>query len=433
MSNQMTLTDRIAIEAGIAAGKTFKEIAAKIRRNPATISREIKANRTVIPATFYLGCDCRFARSCHKHNICTDMECSIPCVKCRIVKCTEFCPTYKPKHCSRIEKPPYVCNKCYYRNDCDKRRYMYSAKLADALSSRRRSDTRTGIRLSPKQLRDLDELLSAQIKKGQPLTHIYAEHEAELPVSLRSLYNYIDSGQLSVRNIDLRRKTGYKPRKSKKKQTSPLPDYRIGRTYEDFKKYMEDHPNAPVVQMDTVVGSRRKGQRILTMLFLKTSVMLMFLIPDGKAQTVVDVFDYLLDILGMEEFQALFSVILTDNGSEFKNAERIENAFNGDPRCKLFYCDPMASWQKAEIEKNHEFIRYVIPKGMSFDALTHDDVTLLMNHINSIKRPSLGNKSPYEMIPKGDEDWEWLMQLTGMDAIPADDVHLNPALLKHKP
>ncbi|MBQ6411923.1 MAG: helix-turn-helix domain-containing protein, partial [Ruminococcus sp.] len=42
MSNQMTLTDRIAIEAGIAAGKTFKEIAARIRRNPATISREIK-------------------------------------------------------------------------------------------------------------------------------------------------------------------------------------------------------------------------------------------------------------------------------------------------------------------------------------------------------------------------------------------------------
>lgn len=432
MSNQMTLTDRIAIEAGIAAGKTFKEIAAKIHRNPATISREIKANRTVIPATFYLGCDCRYARSCHKHNLCADMECSIPCIKCRIVKCTEFCPTYKPKHCSRIEKPPYVCNKCYYRNDCDKRRYMYYAKLADALSSRRRSDTRTGIRLSPEQLKDLDELLAAQVKKGQPLTHIYAEHEAELPVSLRSLYNYIDSGQLSVRNIDLRRKTGYKPRKGKK-QTSPIPDYRVGRTYEDFKKYMESHPNAPVVQMDTVVGSRRKGQRILTMLFLKTSVMLMILIPDGKAQTVVDVFDYLLDILGMEEFQALFTVILTDNGSEFKNAERIENAFNGDPRCKLFYCDPMASWQKAEIEKNHEFIRYVIPKGISFDSLTHNDVTLLMNHINSIKRPSLGNKSPYEMIPKDDEDWKWLMQLTRMDAIPADDVHLNPALLKHKP
>ena len=38
MSNQMTLSDRIAIEAGITAGKTFKEIALKINRNPATVS-----------------------------------------------------------------------------------------------------------------------------------------------------------------------------------------------------------------------------------------------------------------------------------------------------------------------------------------------------------------------------------------------------------
>ena len=136
--------------------------------------------------------------------------------------------------------------------------------------------------------------------------------------------------------------------------------------------------------------------------------------------------------MGLEMFQTMFPVILTDNGSEFKNAERIENTFDGEPRCKLFYCDPMASWQKAEIEKNHEFIRYVIPKGMPFDALTHNDITLMMNHINSIKRPGLQNKSPYELIPQDDSHWSLLMQLTGMDAIPADDVHLNSALLTHK-
>ena len=432
MNSQLNLSDRIAIEAGIAAGKSFKEIATMIHRNPVTISREIKTNRTVIPATFFLGCDCKHARSCHRHNLCADMECSIPCVKCRIRKCTDICPVYTPKHCSRIEKPPYVCNKCYVRNDCDKRRFMYSAKLADALSSRRRSLARTGIRLSPEQMKDLDELLSAQVKKGQPLVHIFAEHEAEIPVSLRCLYNYIDSGQFSVRNIDLRRKTGYKPRKSKKKKSSSLPNYRLGRTYDDFKEYMKLHPDLPVVQMDTVVGSKKKGQRILTMLFESTSVMLMFLIPDGKAQTIVDLFDYLLNIMGLEMFHTMFPVILTDNGSEFKNAERIENTFDGEPRCKLFYCDPMASWQKAEIEKNHEFIRYVIPKGMPFDALTHDDITLMMNHINSIKRPGLKNKSPYELIPQDDNHWSLLMQLTGMDAIPADDVHLNSALLTHK-
>ena len=59
----------------------------------------------------------------------------------------------------------------------------------------------------------MDELVTRLVKKGQPLTHIYAEHEAEIPMSLRSLYNYIDAGELSIKNIDLRRKVGYKARK----------------------------------------------------------------------------------------------------------------------------------------------------------------------------------------------------------------------------
>ncbi len=54
----------------------------------------------------------------------------------------------------------------------------------------------------------MDELITKLVKKGQPLTHIYAEHENEIPVCLRTLYNYIDDGELTVKNIDLRKKTG---------------------------------------------------------------------------------------------------------------------------------------------------------------------------------------------------------------------------------
>ena len=52
----------------------------------------------------------------------------------------------------------------------------------------------------------MDELITRLVKKGQPLTHIYAEHESEMPVCLRTLYNYIDDGELTIKNIDLRRK-----------------------------------------------------------------------------------------------------------------------------------------------------------------------------------------------------------------------------------
>lgn len=428
---QLTLSDRVAIEAGLFTGKTLKKIAEDIGRNPTTISREIKTNRSYIHGSFYLNNDCKYARRCTQKHVCTDKYCETPCVKCRNYDCREGCPRYTPLRCSQIEKPPYVCNRCPQKDRCNKNRYIYSARLADAASSRRRSDTRRGVRLTEEQLKSIDNLVTKQIKKGQPLTHIYAEHQAELPISLRSLYNYIDAGMLTVRNIDLRRKVSYKPRKRTQKRVAYRnQDFRTGRTYGDFQKYIENHPNCSIVQMDTVLGTRTKGQRILTMLFLKTNIMLMFLIPDGKGQTVVDVFDFLLNILDMDTFKNLFQVILTDNGSEFKRAEELEFApYTGERRCRVFYCDPMASWQKAEIEKNHEFIRYVIPKGKSLDGYNHNDIKLLMNHINSVKRPGLDNRCPYELVSKDDNDMKWLMELMGMDTIPADDVHLNPSLL----
>ena len=84
----------------------------------------------------------------------------------------------------------------------------------------------------------MDELITRLVKKGQPLTHIYAEHESEMPVCLRTLYNYIDDGELTIKNIDLRRKTGYK-RRGKGHQPSlgfANMEFRQGRTYTDLDR-----------------------------------------------------------------------------------------------------------------------------------------------------------------------------------------------------
>ena len=156
--------------------------------------------------------------------------------------------------------------------------------------------------------------------------------------------------------------------------------------------------------------------------------MLLFLMPDGKAESVKRVFDYLERGLGLERFQRLFSVFLTDNGSEFKTVDALEMTEDYECRTNIFYCDPMASWQKPHIEKNHEFIRYVIPRGKSLNRFTQEDITLLMNHINSIRRPGLGNKSPYELINEDDEDMHALFALLKMDIIPPDEVHLTSNL-----
>ena len=70
--------------------------------------------------------------------------------------------------------------------------------------------------------------------------------------------------------------------------------------------------------MDTVKGRRERGKRLLTMIFRKNSIMLMFLMPDGTADSVKRVFDYLEMGLGTDCFRRLFPIVLTDNGGEFK-------------------------------------------------------------------------------------------------------------------
>ncbi len=435
-SGQMDLTDRVAIETGLCRGESFKKIAKRIERHPSTVAHEVLENRTYIHNTYYAGKDCRYVRKCIVTGLCgaDESACGRRCKYCRGVDCTAVCERYESIACHKPDKPPYVCNTCKDRKLCIKDKYIYTAQYADAAVSRRRSESRQGIHLTPEQKAFVDELVTRLVKKGQPLTHIYSEHEAEMPMCLRSLYNYIDAGELTIRNVDLRRKTGYKPRKKKYNDVNGFANqnFREGRTYEDFESFMK-YSALGVIEMDTVKGVRERGKRLLTMIFRDNSVMLLFLVPDGTAESVKRVFDYLERGLGLERFVRLFPVFLTDNGSEFKKPEDLELTADGIMRTDIFYCDPMASWQKPHIEKNHEYIRYVIPRGKSLNPYTQEDMTLLMNHINSTRRQGLGNKSPYELINEEDEDMWALFRLLKMDLIPPDEVHLTPDLfMKNK-
>ena len=427
----MDLSDRIAIEVGITRKDSFRKIAQLLRRHPTTIAKEVMQNRTYIRGNYWQGKDCYYVRKAVMHHICGDTECQRNCCACQY-DCRKACPRYRSVACHRYEKPPYVCNSCQERNRCQKERYVYSAKHADAAVARRRSESRQGVRITPEEMRDLDSLVTKLVRKGQPLVHIYAEHKDEIPVGLRSLYTYIDKGLLKVRNIDLRRKTGYKPRKGTRKELPFSQKYREGRAYEDFERLSEHMDSNIVTEMDTVNGVRETGKRILTMIMRKNSVMMMFLMPDGTADSVVRVFDYLERGLGIEAFRRLFPVFLTDNGSEFKRVDALELSDDLQHRTSIYYCDPMASWQKPHVEKNHEYIRYVLPKGKSFNPYTQEDISLLMNHINSTRRPSLNNMAPYELVDTDDEDMMALFKLMKMHLIPADEVHLKPDLFSKK-
>ena len=428
--SRITMSDRIRIEVGIYARKSIKEIAEDIGKSPRHVSEELRRNSTKVAGTHPQGKSCNNATGCKRSGLCGKDVCHRLCCYCREVDCQTICKAFNNSPCLQLQRPPYVCNVCGNRRKCKQDRAYYIAQQADAAARRRYSEARSKPQLAESELAALDALVSPLIRKGQPLTHIFSEHGDEIPVSQRTLYNYIDAGMLGIGNLDLRRKVGYRPRRKAKESTEAFLNQkcRKDRSYEDFLKYMEEHPGTTYVEMDTVKGCREQGKRMLTMLFTEQNLMLIFLMRDGKADTVVEQLDWLTAALGLEAFRKLFPVILTDNGVEFKHLKEMENTVDGDRRTRVYYCDPQASWQKPHIEKNHEYIRYVLPRGKSFNPYTQQDMVLLMNHINSTRRSKLNGKTPFELAEA--EEFQQLKTAMGLKPIPADEVNLTPRLLK---
>lgn len=428
----LTLSDRAKIEVMIEKGCNFSQIARELNKDSSTISKEIRRHRIVVPhyrdEKSRKRSECALLDNCQKQHLCGNTSCTSRCSKCRSKRCSMYCQDFLPRQCELLKKPPYVCNKCPKLRTCTHDFYFYRAKYADDSYQKIKSSSRTGINQSPESLEQLDRLISPLIKQGQPLSHIYLTHQDEINCSQRTLYNYIDQHYFSVINLDLPRKVSYKPRKQNKKETE-IPGYRMNRTYECFEKHLQEHPDASIVEMDVVEGSGGKeDQVLLTLFFRNCSLMLLFLMEADRQECVKEVFDYLYEQLGAELYGRLFPIILTDNGSSFKNPDIFERQHDSDKHTLIFYCNPMSSWQKGRIEKNHEFIRYVLPKGRSFADLTPDKVTLLTNHINSIARASLNGHTPFELAqllldPK-------LLEICHLTQVPTEQVTLKPSLLK---
>ena len=240
---------------------------------------------------------------------------------------------------------------------------------------------------------------------------------------------YVAGNLLSAHTLNMPRVCRIKPRKSKPVQHKVDSTCRIGRAYPDFQKFVEDNDCA-VVEMDSVIG-RVGGKVLLTMFFRSCDLMLAFIRDRNTSQSVIDCFNELYDLLGYDTFSALFPVFLADNGSEFSNPTALEFDALGSRRTNLFYCDPYASFQKPNVELNHEFIRRILPKGYSFDHLVQDDINLMMSHINSYSREKLNDTSPIDMFCY--LYGESVLKKLGLRKIPANEIILKPSLLKKYP
>ena len=203
----------------------------------------------------------------------------------------------------------------------------------------------------------------------------------------------------------------------------------VNRKYTDFIEFISNYPDLNIVEMDTVEGLQTESDCFLTLLWRKSKFMLIFKLESQTTEEVTRIFKTLQTLIPLDTYKNLFQVILTDNGHEFFDVNNIECIHStGEYVTHLFFCDPHVSSQKGSIEKNHEFIRYILPKGSSFKNITQESCNLIMNNINSLCRDSLNGKSPYEaMLFLCDE---YILKSLSCYYIEPDNVDLSNNLLK---
>lgn len=409
--------NRIEIEHYLNNGYSIQDIARFLRVAPSTISREIQRNMKVIRANnFGLNVNCKHRKNCSLlKNTSIYKQCSI------------YCQNYELNTCHLFAKKNHipVCNSCPNITRCKLEKRVYKASVADIKYNDRIVSSRAPSRITKEQFDSLNILFTPLMKQGQSISVIYQNHKNEIMVSENTIRNYVRKGLFNVDLLDTIRPR-FTSKTSKKRRVIKNVSLLAGRTYDDLLDFLKTNESL-ITQIDTVVGKLSDKKKILTIhwpvFHFQIGILLDTLNPLNVNRSLVN----LRKILGDSLYRKLFQVIVSDNGIEFSLLDEIEIDDNGEVITRVFFCDPYNSSQKGACERNHEFIRYILPKGKSFDLLTQKDVDLIFSHINSTPRKSLGFNTPYNLMLTtfGIE----LLDLLNISFIPKDDVHLKPSLL----
>ena len=409
-NTHLTLEDRKKIQEGLENELSRTEIAKNINKDISTVAKEIKNRRKLKPRNPF-----------NNPITCTKFK------ECRI--CHGKCSEYEEIKCTRRDRKVGVCNLCPNISKCRLDKYFYYAKQAHESYLYTLKDSREGVNLNTKEMLEIVDIIKPLLKQGQSVYQILKNHP-EIKMCSKTLYMYIESGifqDYGINNFSLRRQVSMRKRKKLKKRKEPV-NYE-GRRYKDYLEFVKENPTIPTTQMDTVYN-HQDGPYIQTFIFQNTGLMIGFLHTEKTSESMASTLDNLQKTLE-NDYQKLFSLLLTDRGSEFEKYELFEvNTVTGEIRSNIFYCDPQTPSQKPHVENNHNYVRDIIPNGKSLKNLTQEDLNLMFSHINSTPRKVLNGKTPYEAFEflYGNE----MLEKLNIQKIEKDMVTLQPYLLKIK-
>lgn len=406
-----TLETRKLIEERLNESKTITEISNELQRDRSNIGKEIMKHRiATFPSTF------NYDHPCLKH-----VNCSM-----KTYECYKTCKNIEIKLCENLISSPHVCNGCQKKKYCRHVRYYYNAVEANNEYVNSWKKDRSKLRYTPLELDILNNDFKVLVLNCKSIYHaLIVINKRGFNFKISTIYKQIERGQLALKKSDLPR-----CRKTKQKEVKDKSYKRDieGHTYEDYNSYKEENPNAVETQMDTVEGIKENDAPVFfTIEIVDIKFILIFKLTSQNAKEVSNKLKLLKEILGDEIIEKIFEILLTDNGKEFIRLDDLKETL---PNANIFYCHPYSSYEKGNIENNHELIRRVIPKGVSLKCYTQKDLDLLCSHINSLYRESLDGKCPFDLV----ENYisKDVLDKLNLKKIDDDKVVLVPKLLGEK-
>lgn len=363
--NRLKFSERVKIQYEIEnnAKASLASIAKTLERSPSSIYREIMLNRDCQGSTMY-----NFMKE-------------------------------KPLDCEFLKSFPYCCNVCEKKGRCVKFVYIYDAAYADYKAKTEIHSRNKKPKISKTEMDKIDKIVSPAIVLNKESLYDIKLKNSEISVSESTLRRYVNNGYLKAKSIDLPRTV----QRVYKKEYSYVrnrinPRLLSNRTFDDYKKFIESHPNAVILEVDTVIGKRTDKKAVLTLFETKSKYQFGFIVRKNEDSVKDKVNSFITKL--RENNAKFFDVILTDNGVEMLGLPSIQVTEDGELLFNLFFCDPYRSYQKGKCEKNHQFFRYFFSKGKTLDSIEQNELNQVFNQINSIKRKSLGGKSPKELFEK---------------------------------
>jgi len=247
------------------------------------------------------------------------------------------------------------------------------------------------------KINDMPELrafLEEKIKK-----HKYSPEAAlleaktqgfEVDISVKTLYNNIDSKEINVSREDLLRKEGWKQDKREpRKATNNLKGESIG----ERPAAASDRSEYGHWEIDLVVSCKGGKGALLTLTERKNREEIIIRLPDKTQRAVKRAMDRLERRYG-GKFKEKFKTITADNGSEFLDFESLEKSCKTiGKRFKMYFAHPYSSWERGTNENANGIIRRFFPKGTDFSKVSLAKIQAVEDWMNDYPRRILGGIS----------------------------------------